>query len=435
MKISIKGSTTVCPAQDTPSQHLWISALDLRMMQRRHVPLLYFYKPTGSSDFFQAQVLKEALSKILVPFYPVAGRLGRDESGRIEIVCNAEGVLFLEAEAVGILDDLGGFAPSSKLQQLLPTVNYSGDISSYPLLLIQVTTFKCGGVSLGIHIHHALGDGTSLCHFINSWSDMARGQSLNVSPFLDRTVLHSLVPPAPSFRHVEYDSCPSMITPISFPGSLSTSVFKITQDHLNNLKAKCYKNGTTITKYSTYNILAAHVWRCVSKARCLLHNQATKLSMTVNGRPRLRPPLPSGYFGNVIFRASTIALSGDLQTEPLMKTVERIHTALNQMDDAYLKSALAYLEKVPINQISSSPSEHEQQCPNLFITSLRLPIHDANFGWGHPIFMGRGSIGEGMIYILPSPTDDGSWTLIAGLETSHMKLFQQLICQKLICNL
>ncbi|GKV03283.1 hypothetical protein SLEP1_g15615 [Rubroshorea leprosula] len=226
-----------------------------------------------------------------------------------------------------------------------------------------------------------------------------------------------------------------MITPISFPGSLSTSVFKITQDHLNNLIAKCYRNGTPTTKYSTYNILAAHVWRCVSKARCLLHNQATKLSMSVSGRPRLRPPLPLGYFGNVIFRASTIALSGDLQTEPLMNTVERIHKALNQMDDAYLKSALAYLEKVPINQISSSPSEHEQQCPNLFINSWHLPIHDADFGWGHPIFMGRGNIGEGMIYILPSPTDDGSWTLIAGLETSHMKHFQQLICQKPICNL
>ncbi|GKU87231.1 hypothetical protein SLEP1_g1669 [Rubroshorea leprosula] len=51
--------------------------------------VLFFYKPNGSVDFFQAQVLKEALSNVLVPFYPVAGRLGRDESGRIEIICNA----------------------------------------------------------------------------------------------------------------------------------------------------------------------------------------------------------------------------------------------------------------------------------------------------------------------------------------------------------
>ncbi|GLT43609.1 hypothetical protein SLA2020_175480 [Shorea laevis] len=426
--ITIKRTSSIRPARDTPAKRLWMSRLDLRTMPRNHVPALFFYKPNGSPDFFQAQVLKEALSNVLVPFYPMAGRLGRDESGRIEIICNAEGVLFIEAEADGVLDDLRDFAPSPQLQQLVPKVDYWGDISSYPLLLIQVTTFKCGGISLGLCSHHSLADGSSGFHFINSWSEMARGHSLSILPFIDRTILQSLMLPAPTFHHIEFDPPPSINTPIS--SLRSSSLFKITKDQLNNLRAKSNKSGDT-TRYSSYSILAAHIWRCVSKARGLSDDQPTKLFFPVDGRTRLRPPLPPGYFGNAIFIASTVALSGDLLSEPFSNTVERIHKAIKQFDDAYLKSALTYMEKVPSKHMAS-PGENNLRCPNLFIISWwRLPIHDADFGWGRPIFMGRATIGEGMSYILPSPTDDGSVTLMIGLETSHMKLFQKLIsCNK-----
>ena len=83
----------VRPSQDTPNGSLCNSILDL-LMTRYHVPTVYYDKPNGCSDFFDPGTLKEALSKILVPFYPVAGRLGFDENGRLEIICNAEGVLF-----------------------------------------------------------------------------------------------------------------------------------------------------------------------------------------------------------------------------------------------------------------------------------------------------------------------------------------------------
>jgi shikimate O-hydroxycinnamoyltransferase len=42
----------------------------------------------------------------------------------------------------------------------------------------------------------------------------------------------------------------------------------------------------------------------------------------------------------VIFRASPIALSGDLLSESFMCTVERIHIEIKKMDDEYLRSAV-----------------------------------------------------------------------------------------------
>ena len=137
MKIEVKESTMVRPAQETPGRNLWNSNVDL-VVPNFHTPSVYFYRPTGSSNFFDAKVLKDALSRALVPFYPMAGRLKRDEDGRIEIECNGEGVLFVEAESDGVVDDFGDFAPTLELRRLIPAVDYSQGISSYALLVLQV---------------------------------------------------------------------------------------------------------------------------------------------------------------------------------------------------------------------------------------------------------------------------------------------------------
>lgn len=88
-------------------------------------------------------ILEEALSKALVPFYPMAGRLKSSLNGRIEINCNAEGVLLVEAVTDSVIDDLGDFAPTMELKQLIPNPNYSQEISSYPPpFLLQVNWLR-----------------------------------------------------------------------------------------------------------------------------------------------------------------------------------------------------------------------------------------------------------------------------------------------------
>lgn len=82
--------------------------------------------------------MKEALAGVLVSFYPMAGRLAKDGNGRIEINCNGEGVLFVEAEADCCIDDFGEITPSPELRKLAPMVDYSGEIDSYPLVITQV---------------------------------------------------------------------------------------------------------------------------------------------------------------------------------------------------------------------------------------------------------------------------------------------------------
>ncbi|KAK6911089.1 hypothetical protein RJ641_000019 [Dillenia turbinata] len=431
MIIKVKESTMVKPAEETPKQSLWNSNVDL-VVPSMHTPSVYFYRPNGSANFFDGRVMKEALSKALVPFYPMAGRLKRDEDGRIEIDCNADGVLFVEAETTAVIDDFGDFAPTLELRKLIPTVDYSAGISAYPLLVLQVTYFKCGGASLGVGMQHHVADGASGLHFVNTWSDMARGLGVTIPPFIDRTLLRARDPPQPAFYHVEYQPPPlKNAPPQPTKGQLGTdstavSIFKFTRDQLNILKAKCKEDGNT-TSYSSYELLAGHVWRSACKARGLTDDQDTKLYIATDGRARIQPALPPGYFGNVIFTTTPIAVAGDLQSKPIWYAGSVIHNALARMDNDYLRSALDYLEMQP-DLAALVRGAHTFRCPNLGITSwTRLPIHDADFGWGRPIFMGPGGIAyEGLAFLLPSPDNDGSLTLAISLQTEHMKLFEKI---------
>ena len=142
VNITVKSSQMVQPAVPTPQRDVWTSNVDL-VAVRKHATSVYFYRPNGSdsSVFFSMDVLKDALSKVLVPFYPIAGRLKKDthEHGRILINCNAEGALLVEAVTDSVINDFGDFAPSEELTQLVPQVDYtSQDVSSFPLALFQV---------------------------------------------------------------------------------------------------------------------------------------------------------------------------------------------------------------------------------------------------------------------------------------------------------
>ncbi|CAM0902214.1 unnamed protein product [Alopecurus aequalis] len=92
MAINIIRSELVKPSEATPQSPVWLSNLDLGA-RNSYSPMIYLFR-TQSDDclgFFSADALRTALTRALVPFYPLAGRLGMAPDGRVEIDCNAEG--------------------------------------------------------------------------------------------------------------------------------------------------------------------------------------------------------------------------------------------------------------------------------------------------------------------------------------------------------
>ncbi|GLJ22653.1 hypothetical protein SUGI_0426700 [Cryptomeria japonica] len=437
MDVTVTDSVLVKTVKSTPHYQLWVSNIDL-VMVRFHSAVAYIYRrpPNGDSDHV-AQILRDALSKVLVHFYPLAGRLIVDASGRIAVDCNGEGALFVEAVTESTIDDFGDFTSPSQVTTLVPSASYENGFTKSPLLMVQVTKFKCGGVALGTAIQHILSDGASSLHFVNSWCDVARGLQIHLLPQLDRSPLRARIPPSVSVSHQEFAPPPTLLHQEKDSDNLilheeankvSFGRFNLSKEQLNALRDEASENPVNKT-YSMYIVLAAHIWKCCTIARGLQEKQRCKLYIPVDGRDRLcRPLLPRGYFGNAIFMATPIDIAGEIVSNPLWYTAEKIHESIAKMDDAYLRSELDFLELQPdLNAVIRTNDMFK--CPNMSIISwTRLPFYEADFGWGRPTVVGpAGNPPDGLCRILPIQTTDGSVSIDLSLLKNHMVKFGKLL--------
>ncbi|KAI3897608.1 hypothetical protein MKW92_022151 [Papaver armeniacum] len=435
--IRVRESSVVKPAEATPNVCLWTSNID--QLYTNHAQAVYFYKrplinsssSCSDDDFFNSNVLKDGLSKALVTYYPIAGRLKRNEldKGRTEIDCTGEGAIFIVAETDSCVEDLGEFTPNEQLMPLIPNFDNNNDISSFPPLLVQVTHFRCGGVCLSTSISHRIADGISGVNFINTWSDLCRGvEDIEPVPFFDRTILRARDPPIVSFPHIEHKR-PTMNIPctsrLSNP-EIAIAKLNISTMQANQLKSKCNKDEF---QFSTYEVIAGHLWRCSCKARELEDDQETVMLIPLDCRSRSSPPLPDGYFGNAIFYLSPTAISGDIVSKPLSYAVNLIHeTLITSGNNEYFRSAIDFLELHPnIGTLTKGPQSFKG-CNIHNATWVRLPVYGADFGWGKPLYMGPGvQRFAGRTLLIPNtPGSDGGFSLIISLESDyHMNLFKE----------
>ncbi|MCI23017.1 spermidine hydroxycinnamoyl transferase-like, partial [Trifolium medium] len=133
----ITASHTVIPEESTPQGRLWLSDID-QVVRLRHTPTLYVYKPKQNTEK-AIETLKNSLSKILVHYYPVAGRVCYTEGARLELNLNAKGAILLEAETEKTIHDYGDFSPSDSTKELVPTIDYNEPIEEIPIFVVQLT--------------------------------------------------------------------------------------------------------------------------------------------------------------------------------------------------------------------------------------------------------------------------------------------------------
>lgn len=423
--VEILESGLVTPTDDTPKHEIWLSNLDL-LIDRSHTPLVYFYRPSRSPDF-SVESLKAALGKALVPFYPLAGRLGVSRDGRVEIQCTGEGVLFVVARSDSTVDEFGDFTPSTELRQLLvPSVE-----SSNPpciLVMLQVTFFKCGGVCLGAAVHHNAADGPAVNHFVNTWGEISRGIELAVPPYLDRTLLRSRSPPVILFDHVEYSRMLQAKPSTGIKSPFDSAILKLSKPQIDSLK----NIGGRKKPFSTFEAVVALVWRCTCKARQLSSDQETRLYMAVDARTRVRPPLPQGYLGNAVFREIAVATVGDVLANPLEFSADKVHGVTVRLNDEYIRSLMDYMEQLKdVNGVWGETWVMPRT--DLWVVSwLRLPFYEANFGWGKPVFVGRACQKfNGVVYPMRNHGGDGGVSLAVTLEPENMTRLKKIFYEEL----
>ncbi|CAL5088304.1 unnamed protein product [Urochloa decumbens] len=433
--VEVVKSELVPPSEPTPRGALWLSNLDLAA-RNGYTPTVYFFRrPDGGQlppeGFFSAGVLRSALAAALVPFYPFAGRLGVGRDGRAEVDCNGEGALFVVARSEAALDEFeDGFAPSKAMNDMfVPPYEAAGPDA--PLLLLQVTFFRCGGVALGTAMHHFVIDGRSAFNFIRTWAGIARGDSTAVvSPSLDRTPLRARPHPTVLFDHTHEYGGGRLTTTASATANKSSqyasAILRVTGAQAAALRARAGIGGASS---STFRALVAHVWRCACAARALPPDAETRLYTMVDMRARLTPPLPDAFFGNAVARTSASARVGDILSSPLGFAARRVRAATGH-GDAYARSVVDYLESADV--VAGMPRGGLKGTDLRVISWLGMPSYDADFGWGEPALLAPALMYyTGFVYLLNCPGKEGGVAVAVALEPERMERFKELFFEEL----
>ncbi|KAE9451817.1 hypothetical protein C3L33_16278, partial [Rhododendron williamsianum] len=164
----------VAPARSTPHEYKPLSDIDDQEGLRFQIPVIQFYRKDGAMEGRDpVKVIREAVAKTLVWYYPFAGRLRELGAGRkLMVHCTGEGVLFIEADA-------------------------------------DVTRLGCGGFIVALRLNHTMSDAPGLVQFMEAVGEVARGaDSISVQPVWQRELLSARNPQHVTCTHHEYAEVP-----------------------------------------------------------------------------------------------------------------------------------------------------------------------------------------------------------------------------------
>ncbi|QHO48445.1 hypothetical protein HN51_000511 [Arachis hypogaea] len=343
--VEMKDVVFIKPSKSTPSSILSLSTLDHRPDLNMLYHIIQVYKsqkhyayPNDQIDPNPINVIKEALSKALFYYYPLAGKIVKHDDGKFRIHCNSNdrGVPFIEAIANCNLSSLnyldGGSSDDMEIsKQLAFQLPSLGDENGhqYPSRF-KVTKFLCGGFTIGIGVSHVLCDGFGLSQFLHALIELARGRSEpSIKPVWERERLMGSINEMPLPSPINNAS--AAVSPHLPVTTLVHECFKVDGESIRRLKMRLIKEFTNHNNIKTmkeiftnFESLTAYIWRSRAKALKLNHDGKTLLGIVVGARRHLDPPLPEGYYGNAIVDANVVLSVKELMEKPLSQVVKHI---------------------------------------------------------------------------------------------------------------
>ncbi|KAI4306475.1 hypothetical protein L6164_029749 [Bauhinia variegata] len=389
--VRVKEAVIVTPSEPTPARVLALSSLDSQLFLRFTIEYLFVYEPCPFLDQgATAACLKAALARALVPYYPFAGRVrSRPDGSCLEVLCRAQGALFVEAFSDHYAINDFGRAPKTvthwrKLLSLcVPDV-----LNGSPPLVIQLTWLRDGAAALGVGINHCICDGIGSAEFLNYFAGLASGTDFKPKPVWERHLLnpspmkHNRASSTvlPEFSRVP-DLCRFMSRVCNDLKPTSITFDKIRLNELKNLASLTSgPSELSSSSYTSFEVLAGHVWRSWARALGFPSNQILKLLFSVNIRNRVKPGIPDGYYGNAF-------VLGCAQTSTKELTEKGLGYATGLVKRAKERANSEHVTRV-IDSVSESMA-----CPDsvgVLIVSQwsRLGLESVDFGMGKPLQVG-----------------------------------------------
>ncbi|GAB4844071.1 hypothetical protein Ancab_014035 [Ancistrocladus abbreviatus] len=262
--------SSVGPAKVTGNLVYEPSNIDLAM-KLHYLRVVYFFNSQAAQGI-TVPMLKESLFRWLDYYFVICGRLRRsDTTGRPFIKCNDCGTRFIEAKSSKTLDEWVEMDDTSAHRLLVSNQVIGPELTFSPLTLIQLTTLKCGGVSVGLSCAHILGDAFSLSEYMNAWSRIMAGVVPTHQPNLAKCQPKIEKLPTPQTVH----SGPLSLKEVGPVGdhwitetttAMATWSFHITSIQLAELQRKTSDKNEP-DPIPPFESICAVIWQAIAKVR------------------------------------------------------------------------------------------------------------------------------------------------------------------------
>ncbi|KAJ1267756.1 hypothetical protein BS78_07G082300 [Paspalum vaginatum] len=245
--------------------------------------------------------LKEPMFPWLDMYFPVSGRLRRRQqqqqqdaaeaaAGRPYVRCNDCGVRVVEAACDATVeqwmeaeDERGGLCRPLAYDKVIgPELFFS------PLLYVQITSFKCGGMALGFTWAHVIGGIPSAAACFATWAQLASGNK--APPPALRDPLSTPPPPPAAPPASETAPPPSAVKATSAPVGDHWAVpaarnmvpfsFHVTEQQLKALQQRGARPGGA-PSVGPFELVSALVWRGLAAIRASEDGEEATRTVTV----------------------------------------------------------------------------------------------------------------------------------------------------------
>ncbi|XP_076948655.1 alcohol acyltransferase 9-like [Bidens hawaiensis] len=416
----------------TPNHTLYLSNLDDQKFLRFSIKYLYLFQKC-----VPIILLKHSLSRVLVDYYPLAGRLknlqschdddtnNNNNDDKLQVDCNGEGAVFAEAFMDLSAQEFLQVSkkPCKSWRKLLFKVDAPAFVDTPPLV-VQVTKLRCGGMIICTAINHCLCDGIGTSQFLHAWAHFTTKptSSLPITPFHSR---HVFKPRSPSSHlpsiHPAFTK--SVDNPTTGYHSLSLSQYlhsqplvpvslTYTASNIVRLKSQCVPP----IKCTTFEVLASHTWRSWAKSLDLELTLEVKLLFSMNIRNKINPEIPKGYYANGFVLACAKTNVKELTDDNnLHHVVKLIQEAKSSLTEDHVSGILSLL---------GDKNVRTDLATSLVISQWsKLGLESLDFGEGMPLHMGP-LTSDIYCLFLPVVGDSNAIRVLVSLPKSVVSKFE-----------
>lgn len=381
------------PSSPTPNHMLYLSNLDDQKFLRFSIKYLYLFQKSVT-----IHLLKHSLSRVLIDYYPLAGRLKTlhsshhdhddhgDDDEKLQVDCNGEGAVFAEAFMDITAQEFLQVSqkPNKSWRKLLFRVDARTFLDTPPLV-VQVTKLRCGGMVMCTSINHCMCDGIGTSQFLHDWAHLTTKPTdgLPVTPFHSRDMFKPRSPSShlPLLHPAFTKNAPIVDDSFSVNRYLQSqplvpASLTYTASNIVRLKSQCVPS----VKCTTFEVLASHTWRSWVMSLNLAPSLEVKLLFSMNIRNRVSPKIPKGYYANGFVLACAKTTVKELVNGNLHHVVKLVQEAKSVMTDDRVNGILELLEDKNIKTDLTA---------SLVISQWsKLGLEDLDFGEGKPLYMG-----------------------------------------------